>query len=172
MCPVRAVRVRRIGRLGAPWDVPQRDHGDDRGQHGADRRDDGNEVQRVKERRLRHRDEHGTDLERPSELADEFDADYIIYLVIDQYTDKEEGSPSLLRGHALGNLFVYEVRKDGKQKFAQEVFVREFTFTHPRDYPVSADQRSTKVFRKQFTDHVTETIAQMFYNHRVSEEIH
>lgn len=114
-----------------------------------------------------------TEGDDPSELADEFDADYVIFIKLDRFDYREENSPTLFRGRAEGNIFAYKVVEYEKRPSeALEVFVREYRSTYPRDYPVSKDKASERVFRKRYLDRVCEEIAQLFYDHRASETVY
>ena len=105
------------------------------------------------------------------ELAGHFNADIIIHIDLDSFTIKEENSPGLLRGQADGNVYGYLVREVAGKKVIREIFVREFSSTHPRNQPVSVDQVSPRAFQKRYTDIVATKIAQMLHDHRVSELI-
>ena len=105
------------------------------------------------------------------ELAEHFDADIIIHVDLDGFTIKEENSPGLLRGRADGNIYAYRIREVAGDKVAREIFVREFTSTHPRNQPVSVDQVSPRAFQKQYINIVATKITQMLHDHRVSELI-
>lgn len=116
-------------------------------------------------------DDNGGYWEDASELAQRFDADVIVHVDLDTFTCTEENSPSLLRGRAEGVVYAYRVRKAGDEKVAQEIFVREFTSTHPRQSPVSVDSISPAVFQKRYVDRMATQIAQLLHDHRASELI-
>ena len=117
-------------------------------------------------------DDNGGRWDDPSEMAEHFKADYVVHVDLDRFTYKEENSPDLFRGRALGNVIAYEaVRSDGRTT-ARRVFEREFNSEYPAHHPVSVTTISARNFRKQYLDRVTGEVAHMFYNHRFSEEIH
>ena len=116
-------------------------------------------------------DDNGGYWEDASELARHFDADIIVHVDLDSFTCDEENSPSLLRGRADGIVYGYDVRKVGDEKVAREIFVREFTSTHPRQTPVSADSSSRSAFQKRYVDLMATQIAQMLYDYHASELI-
>jgi hypothetical protein len=117
-------------------------------------------------------DENGGRFTTANDLTDQFDADYIVHIDINQFDYHEENSPTLFRGTAIGNVFVYQVEVIGGSKQTREAFVREFTSVYPGTHPVSVDQMSSKVFTKRYLERVSGQLAQMFYDHTVSEEIH
>jgi len=116
-------------------------------------------------------DDNGGDWGSPTELAQQFDADYIVYIDLHQFDFQEENSPTLFRGRAMGNVFGYRVQTVGQRKEAIEVFTQEFTSVYPAMHPIETDRIMAKTFRKQFLDRVSGQLAQLFYSHRTSERI-
>ena len=116
-------------------------------------------------------DDNGGEWSNPSELARQFDADYIVHVDLNRFEYREENSPTLFRGRASGSVFAYEVRRTEGQKEAVEVFVSEFNSEHPKGYPISTDRMSAKSFRKQYLDRISGQLAQLFCDHRASEGI-
>ena len=116
-------------------------------------------------------DDHGGLWNDLSELAEDFDADYILHVDLSEFDYREENSPTLFRGRAVGNVFVYAVRPEAGRRLVEQIFVQEFTSVHPANYPVSADRMSAKAFQTRYLDRITTQLAQMFYDHRVSEEM-
>ena len=114
-------------------------------------------------------DDNGGFWEDESELAQHFEADIIVHVDLDTFTCTEENSPSMLRGRAEGTLYAYRVRKINDEKVAQEIFVREFTSTHPRQSPVSAHSISRSAFQKRYVDLMAQQVAQMLHDYRVSD---
>ena len=106
------------------------------------------------------------------EIAAAFDADYIVEIDVDRLSHREENSPDLFRGHAVGNVHAYEVVKSGGGRVASPVFSREFTCTYPTHHPKQAHQISEQTFRQQFLERVCRHVAQLFYDHRASETVY
>ncbi|MCA9073056.1 MAG: hypothetical protein KDA84_29240 [Planctomycetaceae bacterium] len=118
-------------------------------------------------------DDNGGRLDDPRDLADAFDADYILYISLGRVSFLEENSPDLYRGKASGEVFGYEVRKVKGEVIANEVFSKGFGTTFPDFHPVSVDQiDSPRIFKKRFLDRTSAHLAQMFYSHKISEEIY
>jgi hypothetical protein len=109
----------------------------------------------------------------PSELAQklaaEFKVDYVVHIDVEQFTFHEENSADLLRGNTIANITAFAVADQASPVL--QVFVREFRSTYPQNYPVSKENMSQKVFEKRYVDSVGLALAQLFYNHRLSEEI-
>ena len=118
-------------------------------------------------------DDNGGRLDDPRDLADDFDVDYILYISLAQVNFREPNSPSLYRGAANGEVFVYQVKKkDSGHADVHEVFSKGFSSTYPEFHPISAQQiDSLRIFQKKFLDRVSGELSQLFYDHKVSEEI-
>jgi hypothetical protein len=114
-------------------------------------------------------DDNGGVWDDPSELAEEFDADYIAHFDLNQFSYKDAHSPSLLRGNVDGVVYTYEVMKKGDSKRAASVFEGEFHSTYPSRAGVSAAQVSEQVFRKRYVDRISTQLAQMLHDYRASE---
>lgn len=118
-------------------------------------------------------DDNGGHMDDPRDLADEFDVDYIVYISLGRVSFQEENSPNLFRGKAGGEVFAYEVKKSKGDVMVNEVFSKSFTTTFPDFHPVSADQiDSPRIFKKRFLDRTSSHLAQLFYDHKISEEIY
>jgi hypothetical protein len=117
-------------------------------------------------------DERGGQWGDPNEIAEKFDADYIVEIDIDRFTHLEENSPDLYRGNALGNVRAYEVVKSDGRRVASPCFAKEFTCTYPSHAPKAAHSISEDVFRQEFLNRVCDKIAQQFCDHRASETVY
>ena len=117
-------------------------------------------------------DDNGGRLDDPRDLAEDFEVDYILYISLARINFHEPNSPNLYRGSASGDVFVYEVEKKDGQSEVHEVFSKGFNSTYPEFHPVSADQiDSLRIFQKKFLDRVSGQLSQLFYDHKISEEI-
>lgn len=111
-------------------------------------------------------DEHGGLPSDASELARDFDADYIAWIEVQQFTFKEENSVKLLRGRAVGLLHVYRVSVLDGEPMATGVFNKEFTSVYPPHQPISEVNRSAEIFQKDFIRKVCDHLARKFYDSR------
>ena len=109
----------------------------------------------------------------PDEIAQKFDADYIIHIDLESISYHEENSPNLYRGNCLGNVYVYEIRqKEKKSRSAFLVFQHEFQSTYRQLYPVSADQTSLRTFQEKYTTRISDELARLFYDFKATEEVY
>ncbi|MFO0917494.1 MAG: hypothetical protein U0872_04165 [Planctomycetaceae bacterium] len=111
-------------------------------------------------------DEHGGLPSDPTELAKDFEADYIVWIDVQEFTLKEENSVKLLRGRALGFVHVYRVSELDGERQAMTVFNKEFTATYPPHKPISEVNRSADIFQRDFVHKVCDQLARKFYDYR------
>lgn len=116
-------------------------------------------------------DDNGGAFSDASELAREFETDYIAHINLHWLSFQEENSPTMHRGKADGDIYVYAVRTIDGRNHAEQVFVGEFSVEYPRYNPVPAEQVALKVFRKQFLDHLITELARIFHDYKISETI-
>lgn len=111
-------------------------------------------------------DEHGGVGIDPTELAEEFDPDYVVVIDVQSFSYREPNSPKMLRGQAAGFVRAYEVTKIDGHHRVNNVFVSEFHSTYPKHQPLQEEQRSSIVFQKEYMDRFCDALAQKFYDHR------
>ena len=118
-------------------------------------------------------DRHGGLPEDLSELVQEkkMRADYIALIEVQSFSYREESSADLLRGRSRGFLHVYRVDKLDEQWMATSVFKKEFTSVYPTHQPISELSRSSEIFRREFTQRLSDQLAHKFYDYREGWEI-
>lgn len=116
-------------------------------------------------------DEHGGIGSDPSEMARDFDADYIVHIDVMTFGFREPNSPKLLRGQSSGFVRVFKVEEAGGQRLAHNVYSNEFKSIYPVHQPVSEQGRSAVTFQKDYLDRVCDQLAEKFYDHRPGTEI-
>ncbi len=118
-------------------------------------------------------DENGGEFEDPSELAAEFDADYIIHIDLNQFSYHEEHSNTLFRGRATGNVMAYRIvkSKEKGKSSAQtlQVFSQEFNSEYPTLQPIPKEQMNEKSFQQIYLAELCEQLARKFYNYRLGD---
>ena len=117
-------------------------------------------------------DRNGGYFDHPSELAANFDADYIVHVDVEQFTTREENSPTLYRGRTSGDVYAYAVVSDPGGKAAHRVFSYHFNSHYPEHRPEPAtDVSSERLFVRRCVERLSTQIAQMFYDHSASEAV-
>ena len=115
-------------------------------------------------------DKNGGEFGDPSDLAEDFKADYIGIVNLNQVRFFEENSQDMFRGFASGTIRVYEVREVAERRQAPQVFSGEFSTEHPRFGPVSMHEMSERVFQKRFVNHLSQHVARQFHDHRMGDD--
>lgn len=128
----------------------------------------------IKSNKVRnYMDDNGGLLDDPRDLAEKFDVDFIIHIDLQHITYFEDNSPDLYRGQASGDVVAYEVEEEDGNTMTRQVFANGFSSTYPAVNPIPAIQvDSPRIFQKRFLDRIGVQVAQLFYNHRVSEEVY
>lgn len=103
-----------------------------------------------------------------SELAERFDADYVMNISIQEFSLEVPDSKNLQQGKIAGNVQVLDCSGDGEPVAA---FERTFSLQFP-EYPVPKENRSEHLFTEGFLDRTSLTLAQFLYDHRASETVH
>jgi hypothetical protein len=116
-------------------------------------------------------DEHGGLPKNPSDLARDFEVDYIAWIDVESFSYQEENSVRLLRGRTQGSVKVYKVSELDGDRMANIVFNKEFTTVYPPHQPISEVSRSADIFRRDFTHRVCDQLAHKFYDHRPGWDI-
>lgn len=111
-------------------------------------------------------DEHGSIGSDLAELSQDFEADYIVHLDVQEFGFREPNAHKLLRGHSAGFVRVFKVEEAGSQRIAHNVYSNEFTSTYPTHQPISEQTRTSISFQKDYVDRVCDQLAQKFYDHR------
>ena len=107
-----------------------------------------------------------------TELADEFDADYVMHIDLKSFAVAVPDSPNLLQGKTEGRVTMLEIKtvgKDNDRKKASVAVERSFNVMFPTTYPVPRESRSEEMFTENFLDRISAQLARMLYDHRPSE---
>jgi ABC-type uncharacterized transport system auxiliary subunit len=107
-----------------------------------------------------------------SELAESFDADYVMHIDLKSFSVVVPDSPNLLQGKSEGRVTMMEVKLVGKNKDKKKATVvveRSFGVNFPTTYPIPRESRSDETFTENFVDRISAQLARMLYDHRPSE---
>ncbi len=116
-------------------------------------------------------DDHG-DWGDFTELADAFDADYVMHIDLKSFSVAVPDSPHLLQGKTEGRVSMMEIKMVGKNKDKRKASVaveRSFSVMFPTTYPLPRENRSEEMFTENFLDRISAQLARMLYDHRPSE---
>lgn len=106
-----------------------------------------------------------------SQLAEHFDARYVMELNLRTFSYLEPESTNLLRGRSEGSVKVYEIDSESPVP-VQKAFERDLRVKFPEIHPVPRESRSDDMFVENLLDRVALQASQLFHDHRLSETIH
>ncbi len=115
-------------------------------------------------------DDNGGEFQNASELAADFDTDYIAVIDVESLSFIEPNSPDMFRGAAQGAVRAYRVAEEGSRRTALQVFSSGFKTEYPRLNPVPSHSISERTFQKQFVQHLSQHLARQFYDYRMGDE--
>lgn len=116
-------------------------------------------------------DKNGGRFDHPSELAREFDTDFIAVVDVDTFSLHDAGSPNLYHGSASGQMQVFQVQEVAGAKETLQVFTGNFRNQYPPHGPVPCDSLSRKMFEKKFVDNLSDRLGSRFYDYRLGDEM-
>jgi hypothetical protein len=105
-----------------------------------------------------------------SELAQYFEADYVLHVDIQKFSYLVPDSSNLLQGKAEGRITAFQSSANAATA-TRTAFDRMFKITYPPTYPVPRENRSDDIFVQGFMDRVALHLAQFMYDHRASESV-
>jgi hypothetical protein len=111
-------------------------------------------------------DEHA-DWDKPSEIGEALQADYVIYIDLKEFGLYEKDSPNLFRGHSDAIVSVFDVKDEG----GHSIYSREIASRYPIESPVSADTLPFENFKKLYLSRLSEEIGRLFYEHSSGDDI-
>ncbi|MCA9035041.1 MAG: hypothetical protein KDA91_07925 [Planctomycetaceae bacterium] len=106
-----------------------------------------------------------------SELADSFDAHYVMNIELRTFSYQVPESDHLMQGSANGLVVFHEVTGE-ELRPSYEVLRQNFQLRFPETYPVPRENRSEQIFAEGFMDRTAIHLAQMLYDHKSSETVH
>ena len=135
-------------------------------------------------------DDHGGELRESDmlEISRKFDVDFVVQIQLDQFSIRDPASPGLYRGNVDAKILGWardeQAAKQAKDKAKADnkpndwtppplrhIYTKSYKCTYPIHQPVPADHESPAIFCKRFQTRVGLEIAQLFYDHRLEDEL-
>lgn len=107
------------------------------------------------------------DWDTPDEIGRYFEADYVIFLEVNEFGLYEQGSMSLYRGHAECMITVYKM-EDGE---GENIYSKEYVSKFPLLEPVSTSDQSYYDFKRLYMSRLSDEIGRHFYEHFAGDDI-
>jgi len=97
-----------------------------------------------------------------------FDADYLLYVALDEYTMREPGSVNLFRGRIRAHAGLYDTSKPENQ--ARVWSGEEFSVIYPRHAPTGQPGQDDSRIRYETEKRFAELLGKSFYEHKATKE--
>ena len=127
-----------------------------------------NHIQVVNSEVVRVWLEENPDWDTPDEVGAEFDATFVVYVDISNFSLYEHDSRYLFRGRAETIVSVYEMKADGE---GRRIFNKDLSSEFPRLGPRSASEISYDSFRSEYLLRISEEIGRMFYPYGSGDDV-
>ncbi len=112
--------------------------------------------------------EENPDWDTPDEIGAEFDATYVVYVDVSDFSLYEHDSRHLFRGRTEAIVSVYEMKADGE---GRRIFNYDLSSEFPRLGPRSASDVSYDSFRSEYLLRVSDEIGRMFYPYGSGDDV-
>ena len=140
-----------------------------------------NELAKYVSFRLRERDikiippdqvrawlENNKDWDKPEEIGAAFDATYVIYIDLNEFSLYEEGSATLYRGRSEAVVSAWKMDEDGT---AEKIFSMEKISAYPKQQPVNTADETYNHFKGRYLSRLSDEIGRFFYEYELVDEI-
>jgi|GEM_PF-5338196 len=105
-------------------------------------------------------------LRQPTEIGEEFEVDYVIYLDVTRMRLRKPGSAQLLQGRAEISVTAYDLNR---KEDAKAPFSKEFSSEFPRQFEKDIMDTPLPKFRKEFVRTVANELTWIFLPHPYEE---
>lgn len=127
-----------------------------------------NNINIVEPGRVRSWLEENTHWDTPDEIGAEFDATYVVYIDMSNFSLYEHDSRHLYRGRAEIVVSVYEMDASGE---GERIFSQDLSSEFPRLTQRSASEISYDSFRTEYLLRLSEEIGRMFYPYGSGDDV-
>jgi hypothetical protein len=112
--------------------------------------------------------EENKEWDKPEEIGAAFNATYVIYIDLNEFSLYEEGSASLYRGRSEAVVSAWKMDEDGT---AEKIFNMEKVSKFPQQQPVSTAEESYQNFKARYLSRLSDEIGRFFYEYYLADEI-
>ncbi len=127
-----------------------------------------NHIEIVNPERIRGWLEENTHWDTPDEIGAEFDATYVVYIDMSNFSLYEHDSRHLYRGRAEIVVNVYEMDASGE---GERIFSQDLSSEFPRLTQRSASEISYDSFRTEYLLRLSEEIGRMFFPYGSGDDV-
>lgn len=107
------------------------------------------------------------DWTKPEELGVDAEADFVVYIEIEEFSLYEEHSSNLYRGRTKAVVNVYEMEGDA----GELIYSKELDSKYPLHQPVATSERPEYSFKQLYMARLSEEVGRLFYEHYAGDDI-
>lgn len=127
-----------------------------------------NHIDVVNPNKIREWLAENTHWDTPDEIGADFDATYVVYIDMSDFSLYEHDSRHLYRGRADLIVSVFEMEASGE---GRKIFAQDLSSEFPRLTPRSASEVSYDSFRSEYLVRLSEEIGRMFFPHGSGDDV-
>ena len=101
-----------------------------------------------------------------TEIGKEFQADYVVFADIQEFSIYEENSPNMYRGRSYVDIRVYDVKNDG-----DIIYEIDLESLYPLGRPIPVGEKREKSFRREYVVRLSDEIGRHFYPYIPGEDV-
>ncbi len=102
------------------------------------------------------------DWDKPEEIGEALEVDYVIFVDLSKFSLYEEDAPQLYRGRAEAVVSVIEMSDDGT---GEKIYEKEMTSAFPLSVPRQQSSQSFTSFKREYLARLSEEIGRLFYEY-------
>jgi len=106
--------------------------------------------------------------DKAEEIGEAFNATYVVYIDISDYSLYEPNSSMLYRGRADGMVSVFEMDEDG---YGTKIYTKEIDSTFPTLQARQTTDVTYSTFKQQYMTRLSEQIGRLFYEYYNGDDI-
>ena len=101
-----------------------------------------------------------------TEIGEEFQADYVVFADIQEFSIYEENSPNMYRGRSYVDIRVYDIKDDG-----EVIYEIDLESLYPLGRPIPVGEKREKSFRREYVVRLSNEIGRHFYPYVPGEDV-
>jgi len=106
--------------------------------------------------------------DKPAEIGEFFEASYVVYIDLNEFSLYEDDSANLYRGRAEAVVSVWKMDEGGD---AEKIYTTEKVSKFPTHQPVAASDETYQNFKSRYLARLSDEIGRLFYEYFTYDEI-
>ncbi len=106
--------------------------------------------------------------DKPAEIGEHFDATYVVYIDLNEFSLYEDDSANLYRGRAEAVVSVWKMDDSGD---AEKIYTTEKVSKFPTHQPIASSDESYQNFKARYLARLSDEVGRLFYEYFTYDEI-